>query len=236
MNFVFALLLLAGPEYPKQTGLVNDFAGVLSAPVKTKLEESLAGLQKAKSFVVVVVTVSSLEGQPIEQYTVGLANKWAIGEKGKNNGIVFLIAPSEKAVRIENGYGAEGTLTDIESKFIMEEKVIPLFKEGKMAEGIAAGTDALVAKLGGGVPIDARGPPPAEKPGAGMVALIIIVVIVVIILMCFEGGREFLWVILNIALAAGGGGGGGGSKKGSSGGSSSGGGGKFGGGGASSKW
>lgn len=235
MNFVFALLLLAGPEYPKQTGLVNDFAGVLSAPVKTKLEESLAGLQKAKSFVLVVVTVPSLEGQSIEQYTVGLANKWTIGEKGKNNGIVFLIAPSEKAVRIENGYGAEGTLTDIESKFIMEEKVIPLFKEGKMAEGIAAGTDALVAKLGGGA-IDARGPPPAEKPGAGMVALIIIVVIVVIILMCFEGGREFLWVILNIALAAGGGGGGGGSKKGSSGGSSSGGGGKFGGGGASSKW
>ena len=233
MNLVFALLLLAGPEYPKQTGLVNDFAGVLSAPVKSKLDDSLAGLQKAKSFVVVVVTVPSLEGQSIEQYTVGLANKWAIGEKGKNNGIVFLIAPSEKAVRIENGYGAEGTLTDIESKFIMEEKVIPLFKEGKMAEGIAAGTDALVAKLGGGGPIDARGPPPAERTNAGTVVLVVVVIIVVVILMCFEGGREFLWVILNIALQSGGGGGG--SKKGSSGGGSSGGG-KFGGGGASSKW
>lgn len=231
MNFVFAVLLLAGPEYPKQTGLVNDFAGVLSVSVKSKLEDSLSVLQKSKNFVLVVVTVPSLEGQSIEQYTVGLANKWAIGEKGKNNGIVFLIAPGEKSVRIENGYGAEGTLTDIESKFIMEEKVIPLFKEGKMAEGIAAGTDALVVKLGGGGSIDARGPPAPEKTNAGTVVLVIVVIIVVVILMCFEGGREFLWVILNIALQSGGGGG---SKKGSGGGSS--GGGKFGGGGASSKW
>lgn len=234
MSLLLTLLLLGGPEYPKQTGLVNDFAGVLSSSVKTKLEESLAGLQKAKSFVLVVVTVPSLGGQSVEQYTVGLANKWAIGEKGKNNGIVFLIATGDKAVRIENGYGAEGTLTDIESKFLIEEKVIPLFKEGKMAEGITAGTDALVAKLGGGGPIDARGPPAAEKTNTGTVVLVIVVIIVVAILMCFEGGRDFLMIVLNIALQSGGSGSSGSSKNGGS--SSSSGGGKFGGGGASSKW
>jgi uncharacterized protein len=232
MSLALALVLtLAGPEYPKQTGLVNDFAGVLTQEAKTRLQTNLEGLQKAKSFVLVVVTVKSLENQPIEQYSVGLANAWGIGQKGKNNGVVFLIAPAEKALRIENGYGAEGTLTDIESKLIAEDSVIPLFKQGKLADGIVAGTDALVAKLGGAVQEAAR-PPPAKQTGVGV--LIVIGVIMVIILMCFPGGREFLWVILNIALQSGGS-----SKKssgGGGGGSSSSGGGSFGGGGASSKW
>jgi uncharacterized protein len=233
MNLALALVLtLAGPEYPKQTGLVNDFAGVLSPEVRTKLQADLEGLQKAKSFVMVVVTVTSLNSQSIEQYTVGLANAWAIGQKGKNNGVVFLVAPKEKALRIENGYGAEGTLTDIESKLIMEQSVIPLFKEGKLAEGIEAGTAALVAKLGGAVQEAARPPPPKKQ--TGVVALVVIIAILVIILMCFPGGREFLWIILNIALQSGGSGG---SKKSSGGGgTSSSGGGTFGGGGASSKW
>lgn len=232
MNLLVALVMvLTGPEYPKQTGLVNDFAGVLSQEARTKLQADLEGLQKAKSFVMVVVTVTSLENQSIEQYTVGLANAWAIGQKGKNNGVVFLIAPKEKALRIENGYGAEGTLTDIESKLIAEESIIPLFKEGKLAQGIEAGTAALVAKLGGAVQEAARPPPPKNQ--TGMVVLIAFVVVLVIILMCFPGGREFLWVILNIALQSGGSSG---SKKSSGGGGSSSGGGSFGGGGASSKW
>jgi uncharacterized protein len=232
MSLTLALVLaLAGPDYPKQTGLVNDFAGVLTPEAKVRLQTNLEGLQKAKSFVLVVVTVNSLENKSIEQYTVGLANAWAIGQKGKNNGVVFLVAPKEKALRIENGYGAEGTLTDIESKLIAEESVIPLFKEGKLAEGIVAGTDALVAKLGGGAVETARAPPPKET---GIVVLIVVGIIVVIILMCFPGGREFLWIILSIALQSGGRGGG--SKKSSGGGGSSSGGGSFGGGGASSKW
>lgn len=232
MNLLVALVIvLTGPEYPKQTGLVNDFAGVLSQEARTKLQADLEGLQKAKSFVMVVVTVTSLENQSIEQYTVGLANAWAIGQKGKNNGVVFLIAPKEKALRIENGYGAEGTLTDIESKLIAEESIIPLFKEGKLAQGIEAGTAALVAKLGGAVQEAARPPPPKNQ--TGMVVLIAFIVVLVIILMCFPGGREFLWVILNIALQSGGSSG---SKKSSGGGGSSSSGGSFGGGGASSKW
>jgi uncharacterized protein len=235
MNLALALVLaLLGPEYPKQTGLVNDFAGVLTQEAKARLQMNLEGLQKAKNFILVVVTVNSLENQSIEQYTVGLANAWAIGQKGKNNGVVFLIAPKEKALRIENGYGAEGTLTDIESKMIAEESVIPVFKEGKLAEGIVAGTDALVTKLGGGVAGAVRAPPvqvaaPAKPSGPGTVILIVLGVIVICSLMCFPWGRDILLMVLQVALSSGG-------KSGSSKSDSGGGGGKFGGGGASSKW
>lgn len=234
MKTLLIVLALAGPDYPKQTGIVNDFAGILDPGAKTKLEGSLQGLQRAKNFVLVLVTVKSLEGQAIEQYTVGLANAWKIGEKGKNNGIVFLVAPAEKGVRIENGYGAEGTLTDIESKFLMEEKVIPLFKEGKLAAGIEAGTNALIAKLGGGIQEAARPPPP--QLSAGTITLIVVIVIIVIILMCFPGGRDFLCLIIDIAASSSGGSSSSGGKSSKSSSDSSSGGGSFGGGGASSKW
>src|SRR6185295_8685552 len=150
MNLAIAIVLCLGIEYPKQAGLVNDFAGVLDVPTKARITATLEGLEKSKNFVLVVVTVKSLEGRSAEDYTVGLANAWGIGQKGKNNGVVFLVAPGDRALRVENGYGAEGTLTDIESKLLMEERVVPAFKEGRIAEGIVAGTEALAAKLGGG--------------------------------------------------------------------------------------
>src|SRR5579871_4308468 len=202
MNLAFALLLLAGPDYPQQKGLVNDFAGILSAEAKSKIEGDLRGLQAAKKFVLVLVTVKSLEGQSVEQYTVGLANAWKIGEKGKNNGVVFLVAPHEHRARIENGYGAEETLTDIQSKLILEEKVIPLFKEGKMSQGVEAGTEPLVGVLGGTAPLPARAPPSGWM-GLSTTAIIVIVVIVLIILILIlstETGRDFVSFALDSSL------------------------------------
>jgi uncharacterized protein len=116
VTILLALVLAAPIQYPRKEGVVNDYAGILDPASRSKIEQSLRGLQAAKNFVMVLVTVKSLDGQSIEEYGVGLANAWKIGEKGKNNGIVFLIAPHEHKVRIENGYGTEGTLTDIESK------------------------------------------------------------------------------------------------------------------------
>lgn len=226
LAIAFVLSLSLG-DYPKQTGLVNDFAGVLDAPSKARIASIVEGIEKSKNFVLVVVTVKSLEGRPVEDYTVGLANAWGIGQKGKNNGIMFLIAPADRALRVENGYGAEGTLTDIESKFLMEERVVPKFKEGRISEGIVAGTEALAAKLGGRE-ISAQ---PAKQETPKIPGwLIIVVIIVILLLMCHPMGREFLWIALQVAASSSGKGGG--SSKGSSGS----GGGKFGGGGASSKW
>jgi uncharacterized protein len=219
---------LAVGDYPKQTGLVNDFAGILDPAGKARLTSALEGLEKTKNFVLVVVTVKSLDGRPVEDYTVGLANAWGIGQKGKNNGVVFLVSTGDRALRVENGYGAEGTLTDIESKLLMEEKVVPLLKEGRISDGVVVGTEALAAKLGGGaVSADAVKKKEPKIP----VSLIIAIIVVVLILMCFPAGREFLWVVLQVAVSSSDKGGGGNSK-----GSSGSGGGKFGGGGATSKW
>ena len=233
MKLALALLLLAGPEYPQQKGLVNDFAGILSPEMKTKIEADLRGLQAAKKFVLVLVTVKSLEGQSVEQYTVGLANAWKIGEKGKNNGVVFLVAPHEHHARIENGYGAEETLTDIDSKFILEDKVIPLFKNGKLSQGIEAGTEALVGVLGGTAPLPARAPP-AGLPTGAIIVIVIFVILVLIIVFSTEAGRSFVAFAIDTSLSSS-------SSSGSSSSSddddsSSSGGGSFGGGGASSSW
>jgi uncharacterized protein len=243
MKLALALLLLAGPDYPQQKGLVNDYAGVLSPDVKAKIEESLRGLQAAKKFVLVLVTVKSLEGQSIEQYTVGLANTWKIGEKGKNNGVVFLIAPQERKARIENGYGAEETLTDIDSKFVLEEKVIPFFKDGKLSEGAKSGTEALVAILGGTAPHATRAPPTyLGLSGTTIIILVIVVLVILVILMSTPTGRDFLVFALDSSLSSSSSSSSRSSNSSSSSSSSdddsssSSGGGSFGGGGASSSW
>ena len=239
MKLALALLLWAGPEYPKQKGLVNDFAGIFTAEETAAMDQDLRGLKEAKNFVLVLVTVPSLEGQSVEQYTVGLANTWKIGEKGKNNGVVFLVAPAEHKARIENGYGAEETLTDIESKFILEEKVIPLFKEKKMAEGILSGTLALIEKLGGTAPVPARAPPPPTYFGLSMGAIIIIgviILVVVVILLSTEAGRDFIVLALEASTSSSSSSGSSSSSSSDDDSSSSSGGGSFGGGGASSSW
>ena len=237
MKLALALLLWAGPEYPKQKGLVNDFAGIFTAEETAAMDQDLRGLKAAKNFVLVLVTVHSLEGQSVEQYTVGLANTWKIGEKGKNNGVVFLVAPAEHKARIENGYGAEETLTDIESKFILEEKVIPLFKEKKMAEGILSGTLALIEKLGGTAPVPARAPPTYFGLSMGAIIIIgVIILVVVAILLSTEAGRDFIVLALEASTSSSSSSGSSSSSSSDDDSSSSSGGGSFGGGGASSSW
>jgi len=237
MKLALALLLWAGPEYPKQKGLVNDFAGIFTAEETAAMDQDLRGLKAAKNFVLVLVTVPSLEGQSVEQYTVGLANTWKIGEKGKNNGVVFLVAPAEHKARIENGYGAEETLTDIESKFILEEKVIPLFKEKKMAEGILSGTLALIEKLGGTAPVPARAPPTYFGLSMGAIIIIgVIILVVVAILLSTEAGRDFIVLALEASTSSSSSSGSSSSSSSDDDSSSSSGGGSFGGGGASSSW
>src|SRR4051812_39115728 len=98
--------------YPQLTGRVVDQAGVIPADEKAQLEQLLAAHEAKTSNQVVVATVASLEGQSIEDYGVGLGRAWGIGQKGKNNGVILLVAPNERKVRIEVGYGLEGELTD----------------------------------------------------------------------------------------------------------------------------
>jgi len=137
----------AAPVYPELTGRVVDDAHVLSPQVQSDLTLKLAALEQKTSRQLVVVTVPTLGGDDIEDYGVGLLRKWGVGQKGLNNGALFIIAPSEHRVRVEVGYGLEGMLTDALSSVILQRAAIPKFKAGDYSGGIVDGADALIAQL-----------------------------------------------------------------------------------------
>ena len=130
---------------PSPTGYVNDFANVLNRQVSAQLENTLAALQAKTGAEVAVVTVDSLEGAPIEDYAVRLFQTWGVGKKGKDNGVLILVAPNDRQVRIEVGYGLEGAINDALAGRIIRERMIPAFKDGDFNAGIAGGTMAVAA-------------------------------------------------------------------------------------------
>lgn len=142
--------LVWGVNYPKPVGYLNDFANIFAAsfPQKQQLEERLRQYAKETSIEIAVVTVSSLAEETIEDYAAGLFNQWEIGDKKKDNGILFLIALNDHQTRIEVGYGLEPDLTDAEASRIIRDQIIPPFKEGKMVEGVVAGTQGILNTLG----------------------------------------------------------------------------------------
>ncbi len=143
-SFVFAY---SSPGAP--TGFVNDFAGILSAQTKTELEEGLKNFAAGGNPQIVVATVLTLNGDPIEDYANRLYREWGIGAKEKNNGVLFLIIPADRKMRIEVGYGLEGALTDIESKHIQDDIVRPLFKVNDFDGGVRTGVTAIKNALTG---------------------------------------------------------------------------------------
>jgi uncharacterized protein len=245
---------LAAPTFPPLTGRVVDNANVLSPEVKTDLTAKLANLEQTTGRQLVVVTLPSLQGYEIEDYGYQLGRAWGIGEKGKNSGVLLIVAPTERKVRIEVGYGLEPILTDALSSVIIQTTVLPKFKAGDLPGGIVAGTDAVIQQLAlpedqakakaqqaFDVPASAR-----EQSGGSPFPVIIVLIVVVLIVMALfsrPARRSGLtgalpWIVLNALLSGGGrGGGGGGWGGGSSGGGGfSGGGGSFGGGGSSGSW
>jgi uncharacterized protein len=158
---LLAAVALAAPQFPPLTGRVVDRAGLLSPEQVKTLTDKLAAHEAATTNQVVVVTVEDLQGYPIEDYGYQLGRHWGIGQEGKDNGVLLIVAPEERKVRIEVGYGLEGTLTDALSKVIIEREIVPRFKRGDMAGGIVAGTDAILQALGG------EYVPPERAPGEG---------------------------------------------------------------------
>lgn len=133
--------------FPGLTGRVVDQANLLPADVKQNLEQKLADLEQKSGIQFVVATVNSLQGQEVEPYANELFRHWAIGEKTKNNGVLLLVAPKEKKIRIEVGYGLEGTLTDALSKIVIVNAIAPRFKAGDFAGGITRGVDDVITIL-----------------------------------------------------------------------------------------
>jgi uncharacterized protein len=151
--FLLFALLLALPAlaltFPALTGRVVDDAGILDAGTRAALTQKLADFEAKTSDQLVVVTLKSLQGTPIEDYGVQLSRHWQIGQKEKNNGVLLIVAPNDRKVRIEVGYGLEGALTDAVSKLIIENAILPRFRAGDFAGGIVRGVDDIISVLSG---------------------------------------------------------------------------------------
>src|SRR6266849_9760230 len=149
---VLVVLLCAGlavcaVTFPRLTDRVVDEAHILSDREREALSSKLAELETKSGIQLVVATANSLQGQEIEPYANELFRTWKLGEKAKNNGVLLLIAPNERRVRIEVGYGLEGTLTDALSKVIITNAVAPRFKTGDFGGGVARGIDDIITVL-----------------------------------------------------------------------------------------
>ncbi|PHY17912.1 YgcG family protein [Caulobacter sp. BP25] len=240
-----ALPALAAPTFPALTGRVVDQAQVLSPDAERDLSAKLEDLEATTGRQLVVATVPSLQGYPIEDYGYQLGRTWGIGEKGKNTGVILLVAPTERKVRIEVGYGLEPVLTDALSSVIIQSVILPKFRDGDLADGVVAGTDALIEQLS--LPADqakarvaeASQPERHKAQASPIAAIFVILFLIVVFSSLFRGGRRgglgsaLPWIILSAlsdSRRGGGGWGGGG------GGGFSGGGGSFGGGGSSGSW
>jgi len=134
-------------DFPKLTGRVTDAAGIIPDDVKARLTQKLEALEQQSRRQLVVATIPDLQGYEISDYGYRLGRKWGIGDKERNDGVLLIVAPNERKVRIEVGYGLEPVLTDGLSWQIINNDIIPRFKQGDMPGGIEAGVDALVTQL-----------------------------------------------------------------------------------------
>jgi uncharacterized protein len=144
-----ATLVAFALDYPALTGRVVDQANVMTAQGRSEIETKLKELEDKSSIQLVVATVKSLQGSDIETYANGLFRFWKLGQAQKNNGVLLLVAPAEHKVRIEVGYGLEGTLTDALSSVIIASAIIPRFKAGDFSGGIERGVDGIINVLSG---------------------------------------------------------------------------------------
>ncbi|MGD1028213.1 TPM domain-containing protein [Candidatus Binatus soli] len=156
--------LASEPKFPPLTGRVVDDAGVLNVHTRGQLTGMLAAHERATGEQVVVVTLDSLQGYPIEDYGYQLGRHWGIGQKGSNTGALLIVAPKEHKVRIEVGYGLEGELTDAITRTIIDNYILPSFKRGDYNAGVLAGATSMLQVLGGN---PAGIGEPATSPGEG---------------------------------------------------------------------
>jgi uncharacterized protein len=235
-------LARAATDFPALTGRVVDQAGVLSAVTKADLEGKLASLEDKSGIQLVVATVASLDGQEIEPYANDLFRFWKLGEAKKNNGALLLVAPKEHRVRIEVGYGLEGTLTDATSKIIILNAITPRFKAGDFNGGVSRGVEDIITVLTTDSAEWQKKPDMRSEDQASTLdtfAGLLMLLVILFIFIKFSNRGSFWGNLIMLAASSsqgGSSGGGGFSSGGGGGGGFSGGGGSSGGGGASGGW
>jgi uncharacterized protein len=169
---------------PALTSAVTDQTGTLSASERQALESKLRDWEARTTNQLAVLIVPTTAPEPIEQYTLRVAEAWKIGQKGKDNGAILLVAKNDKRIRIEVGYGLEGVLTDITSRRIIAENIAPEFSKGNFAAGINAGVDRIIEVVGAGEPLPALTPQrrtaPARHFDFGTMLIVLLVAVPVL--------------------------------------------------------
>lgn len=252
---IIALLLIIfsatgfAQDFPaKPNKLVNDYTGTLSVDQLQHLEQKLVTFDDSTSIQVAIAILKSVGEYDINEYALELGRKWGVGTKGKDNGVMIVVALGDRKIAIQTGYGVEGVLPDMYTRRIIDNDIKPNFKAGDYYKGLDAGTDAIISATKGEYKNDK---PKAAKSSGGSGILIVIIIVVVVIIMLRRGGGgggngqviggrgvadALFWsMLLGGGRGSGGSGWGGG---GSSGGGGFGGfgGGSFGGGGSSGSW
>jgi uncharacterized protein len=167
LHVLAVLFVLAGAAFAKDvpylSGRVNDEANLIPADQRQRIEAKLAQLEQQTGDQVAVLTIDSLDGEAIEEYANKVARTWALGQKGKDNGLLLLVSKGDRKMRIEVGYGLEPVLTDLQTSIIQNEVIIPHFKQGDFGGGIEAGVDAIASTIQG-KPVE---PAPVPQPRGG---------------------------------------------------------------------
>lgn len=147
------LMLQAAPasarDIPSLTARVNDYAAMLAPATRQQLESVLAALEKEESTQLAVLTIDSLQGENLEEFSLKVVEKWQLGQKRLDNGALLLIAKNDRKLRIEVGYGLEGVLTDLTSGRIIRDIITPQFKNGNFDQGVIDGVSAMIAAVRG---------------------------------------------------------------------------------------
>lgn len=189
VGIIFFVVPAWSLDVPPLTSRVVDQAHVISSTDRSRLTSLLTSHESKTSNQVVILTLPTLEGEPLAPFTHRVASEWKLGQKGTDNGVLFLIAIQERKIRIEVGYGLEGTLTDAKSSQIIRHEIVPRFRAGDFSGGIVAGTQAILGTIEGTyvAPSSAN---PTEAQGLGLWDSFIIAVMLGTFIGLFLGSRK----------------------------------------------
>ena len=195
LNWLVAFLFFIVPfsagalDVPQLKGRVNDYASILSPETAQKLEMALSAIESSDSTQIVVLTIPSLEGEVLEEFSIKVAEAWKIGQNNLDNGVILLISKNDRKLRIEAGRGLEGKLTDLISGRIIRSEIIPRFKEGDFNGGIVAGINAIVSVVRGEYKASESG---SAKKGSGKNPIFTLLIFLFVITAALSGISKIL--------------------------------------------
>jgi uncharacterized protein len=207
--FILALMVLlpfplSALDVPQLSGRINDHAHMLSPETAQQLEQKLAAFEHDQSTQIAVLTVPSLQGDDIDQFSIHVAEQWKLGQKGKDNGVLLVLAQAEHKVRIEVGMGLQGVLPDITTSHIIRDVMLPYLKIGNFDQGVTAGIDAVISATKGefkALPQGA-GKTAHKRTSSSFPVLLLLIAVVVVLLGAFSRYLSGLVGAIGLPLAA----------------------------------